>query len=86
MKKILLFPDKHLAKVSIYLIRLYQKTFSPDHSTLGEAYPFCGCRYYPSCSEYAVLVLKKHGFLCGVPRVIWRILKCNPFSDGGLNN
>ena len=83
--KILLLPDNLLAGGMIKLIRLYQKTISPDHSPLGKTQPYCGCRYYPSCSEYGVLALRKYGFICGVPRVLWRIVRCNPFSKGGVD-
>ncbi len=81
--KILLLPDVFLVKISIGLIKIYQKTFSPDHSTGGKAFPYCGCKYYPSCSQYAILTLEKHGFVMGIPRVFWRVLRCNPFSHGG---
>ena len=85
MKKILFFPDTILAILTIWLIQLYQKTISPDHSMLKKIEPFKGCRFYPSCSEYAILVLKKSGFFIGLPKIIWRILRCNPWNEGGVD-
>jgi hypothetical protein len=41
------------------------------------------CRFSPTCSEYALEVLKKHGFFKGSALALWRILRCNPFSAGG---
>jgi len=61
----------------IGLIRLYQAALSPYFG--GQ------CRYYPSCSEYAVLTIQKDGALKGVVKAAWRILRCNPFSKGGID-
>lgn len=78
MKKIIL-------KGIIYLIKLYQKTLSPDHGIYKEKYPFGFCRYYPSCSEYAIQALNKNGILKGGLQSIYRIIRCNPFSKGGVD-
>jgi len=43
------------------------------------------CRYYPTCSEYAILSVEKHGTLKGLARAIWRVLRCNPWSKGGVD-
>lgn len=43
------------------------------------------CKYYPSCSSYAIKSIKRHGLLKGVYFSIIRILKCNPFSSGGID-
>ncbi|MBI4994315.1 membrane protein insertion efficiency factor YidD [Candidatus Peregrinibacteria bacterium] len=67
----------------IWLIRLYQKTLSPDHGFLKPLFPHGYCKYTPSCSEYMKLVIEKRGVLIGVPKGVWRILRCNPFSRGG---
>jgi len=82
---ILTYPDKLLAKGSIFLIKIYQKTISPDHSELGKTKPFHGCKFYPSCSEYGIKVIKKHGFIFGLPKMIWRIMRCNPWNKGGID-
>ena len=62
---------------AIFLIRVYQ------HS-LG--YLIGGhCRFYPSCSEYAMGAIEKHGTVLGGLKGLWRILRCNPFSHGGYD-
>ena len=43
------------------------------------------CRYIPTCSEYALEAVEKHGPLKGLLLAIWRILRCNPFSKGGYD-
>lgn len=86
MWNVLLWPDKALTSLTITLIKLYQSTFSPDHSALGKGNPINGCKYYPSCSNYGIEVLKKYGFLSGVPRILWRLLRCNPWSNGGVDH
>jgi hypothetical protein len=41
------------------------------------------CRYHPSCSEYAIQAIQKHGALKGMGLALWRICRCNPFTSGG---
>lgn len=43
------------------------------------------CRYYPTCSDYAILAIEKYGVLKGSLKAIWRVLRCNPFSSGGID-
>ena len=64
-------------KILIAFIRVYQYTLSP---LLGPR-----CRYYPSCSNYAVDALREHGAVRGLGLATWRILCCNPFSNGGYD-
>lgn len=61
----------------IGLIRVYQYTISP---LLGEC-----CKYYPSCSNYAIGALREHGVVRGSLLAGWRLLRCNPFSYGGYD-
>ena len=58
-------------------IRLYQRTISP-------ALP-ARCKYHPSCSEYAVHAVRRYGVLRGVVLAGWRLLRCNPWSHGGVD-
>lgn len=70
----------------IALIRFYQKYLSPDHSVWARAAnrpPYC--KYTPSCSEYMAESIEKKGVMRGVPKGIWRILRCNPWSRGGYD-
>lgn len=62
----------------LLLIRGYQKSFA-------KLLPGDTCRFYPSCSHYAYQYIYKHGALRGVPRAIWRVLRCNPFNPGGFD-
>ncbi len=43
------------------------------------------CKYHPSCSQYAVDALRSFGVLRGSVLSLWRIVRCNPFSDGGYD-
>jgi len=64
-------------KVLIPLIRAYQYLLSP---MLGQR-----CKYYPSCSNYAIEALRVHGAVRGAGLAAWRLLRCNPFSNGGVD-
>ena len=69
----------------LVLIRLYQKTISPDHGLVKGFFPHGYCRYYPSCSEYSHQSIKRKGLIVGLIKTIWRILRCNPWSKGGVD-
>lgn len=43
------------------------------------------CKYYPSCSAYAAEAYKKHGVIKGTLLTVWRLLRCNPWSYGGVD-
>jgi uncharacterized protein len=58
-------------------IRLYQRAISP-------ALP-ARCKYHPSCSHYAVEAVRRYGVLRGVVLAGWRLLRCNPWSHGGVD-
>ena len=58
-------------------IRAYQLT-------LSRALPQ-RCKYYPSCSEYAVQAIRRFGILRGAVLAVWRLLRCNPWSHGGVD-
>lgn len=81
MSKIFNFPKKLL----IFLIKLYQKTLSPDHGPLKVFYPHGFCRFFPSCSDYGLEALDKYGIISGGIKTIWRILRCNPWNKGGYD-
>ncbi len=67
------------------LIRLYQKTLSPDHGIVSKIFRQPVCRFYPSCSEYAHQAIGKYGVVRGIPMAIWRVLRCNPWAKGGMD-
>jgi len=75
---------KHLpAYIAIQSIKAYQKTLSFDHGILKVYYPYGYCKFRPTCSEYAISAVEKHGFLKGGLISIWRLARCNPWSKGG---
>ncbi|MFZ1924862.1 MAG: membrane protein insertion efficiency factor YidD [Solirubrobacteraceae bacterium] len=43
------------------------------------------CKYEPTCSRYAVQVVREYGILRGLVLATWRLLRCNPWSDGGYD-
>ena len=43
------------------------------------------CKYHPSCSEYAALAVRKHGVARGSVLAAWRVVRCNPWSRGGVD-
>lgn len=66
-----------------FLVKIYQKLLSPDHGLFRFFFPHGYCKYQPSCSQYAHDSLKKHGLVKGLFKAVWRVLRCNPWSDGG---
>lgn len=64
-------------KILIGLIEFYRRFISPLTPP--------SCRFYPSCSQYAILAIKKHGICKGLVKTAWRVLRCNPFSKGGID-
>ena len=64
-----------MVKLLVGCIRLYQRWLSP---WLGQ-----NCRFYPSCSQYAIDALRVHGVVFGLLYATWRILRCNPLCEGG---
>lgn len=65
-----------MKKILIYLIRGYQKIPFKSHNN---------CKYIPTCSNYAISVLNDFGFFKGSFLTIKRLIKCNPFSKGGID-
>jgi putative membrane protein insertion efficiency factor len=70
--------SRPLRAAAVAPIRLYQLLVSP-------LVPANTCKYHPSCSEYAVLAIRKHGVLHGLALASWRLLRCNPWSEGGVD-
>ena len=66
-----------LRTVFVVPIRVYQRLLSP---LLGPR-----CKYYPSCSEYAAQAVQRYGILRGLVLAGWRLLRCNPWSLGGVD-
>jgi hypothetical protein len=69
----------------IKIIKIYQKTISFDHGVFKYLFPNGFCRFYPTCSEYAILAINKHGLIKGGVKSLWRVLRCNPWNRGGYD-
>jgi uncharacterized protein len=63
--------------IAIWVVRGYQRFLSPLLPP--------SCRFYPTCSQYAILALEKYGFFKGSFLAIKRIIKCHPFHPGGYD-
>lgn len=74
-----------MKKILYALIVVYQRIWSPDHSPRSVKYPYGYCRFYPSCSEYAKKSLEKYGIVKGLAKTTARIVRCNPWSKGGID-
>ncbi|MDR1333842.1 MAG: membrane protein insertion efficiency factor YidD [Holosporaceae bacterium] len=66
-----------MRKVLIFFIRFYRNVISCHLKSQ--------CRFYPTCSEYAILALEKYGFFKGIVKIVARLLRCHPFSCGGVD-
>ena len=64
-------------RLALLPIRFYRRFLSP---ALGQR-----CRYYPTCSAYAEEAVRELGPFRGMILAVWRVLRCNPLSDGGLD-
>ncbi|MCA9783893.1 MAG: membrane protein insertion efficiency factor YidD [Calditrichaeota bacterium] len=64
--------------LAVGVIRTYQRFVSPLLAPR--------CRYYPSCSQYAVEAFGKYSFFKALAKSCWRLLRCNPWSDGGVDH
>jgi putative membrane protein insertion efficiency factor len=66
------------ARLLVGLVRVYQWVLSP---LLGDR-----CKYHPTCSQYAIDALHEHGAARGTVLAAWRVLRCNPWSAGGVDH
>jgi uncharacterized protein len=71
-----------MTRILLGLLALYQRWLSPALHALGGG---GGCRFVPSCSEYATIAIATHGPVRGSGLAIWRLLRCHPFCRGGLD-
>jgi len=71
-----------MTRILLATIAFYQRWLSPAIHALKPG----RCRYVPTCSEYASIAIATHGPLRGVALATWRLLRCNPFARGGLDN
>lgn len=62
----------------VALVRLYQRGFSGARGRR--------CRYHPTCSQYAATALREYGAVRGSILTAWRLLRCNPWTPGGVDH
>jgi putative membrane protein insertion efficiency factor len=67
-----------MARLLVSVVRAYQWLVSP---LLGDR-----CKYHPTCSQYAVDALREYGAARGTVLAAWRLLRCNPWSAGGVDH
>ena len=63
--------------IIIFFIKIYKRFISP---ILPDS-----CRFYPSCSQYAIDAVQRHGVVKGGMMTAYRIIRCNPFNKGGYD-
>ncbi len=66
-----------MSKLAQLLIIFYKRFISPLTPP--------SCKYYPTCSSYALEAYRMHGFFMGTLLTFWRLLRCNPWSLGGVD-
>ena len=71
-----------MTRLLLAILAFYRRWLSPALHSIG---PGGGCRYLPTCSEYAAEAIALHGSLRGSALAAWRLLRCHPFARGGLD-
>jgi len=66
-----------IKRFAIIIIKFYKRVISPLKGRT--------CRFYPSCSQYAIDAIEKYGVVKGIYLSAKRILRCHPFCDGGYD-
>jgi uncharacterized protein len=67
-----------IRELAVLPLRAYRLLVSP-------LLPANTCKYHPSCSQYAIDAIRTHGVLRGSTKAAWRLLRCNPWSRGGVD-
>ena len=70
-----------MTRLLLALLAFYKRWLSPAVHSLGMG----GCKFLPTCSEYAAVAIATHGPLRGCAMAGWRLLRCHPFSPGGFD-
>lgn len=78
--------ERESAALSVALL-VYKNVLSPVLHTFTRLFsPVpAGCRFLPTCSEYAYVALRRHGLWRGGWLAVWRLLRCHPFTAGGFD-
>jgi putative membrane protein insertion efficiency factor len=70
-----------MTPILLALLRFYRRWISPALHILAPG----GCKFLPTCSEYASIAIATHGPLKGIGMAGWRLLRCHPFTRGGFD-
>jgi putative membrane protein insertion efficiency factor len=70
-----------MTRILLGILAFYKRWLSPAIHSVKPG----GCRYVPTCSEYAAEAIAIHGPLRGTSLALWRLLRCHPFARGGLD-
>jgi uncharacterized protein len=70
-----------MTRMLLALLAFYKRWLSPAMHAMGGG----GCKFLPTCSEYAATAIAVHGPLRGSALAGWRLLRCHPFSRGGFD-
>ncbi len=74
-----------MKQLALGAIRLYQRTLSPDHGWFKSRFPYGYCRFHPTCSQFTVEAIDRFGVIRGSWLGTLRIVRCNPWSAGGID-
>jgi putative membrane protein insertion efficiency factor len=78
MMRLLVFLWLLPRNVCVVILLAYRSVISPLYGDV--------CRYYPSCSAYALQAIQRHGVVRGVALGAWRIARCHPWAEGGIDD
>jgi len=70
-----------MTRLLLAILASYKRWISPALHAVSPG----GCKFLPTCSEYAAVAIATHGPLRGSALAAWRLLRCHPFSPGGLD-
>ena len=68
-------------RIAGMLLEGYKRILSPFLTSGATG----GCKYLPTCSEYAFVAVVRHGWWRGGCLAVWRLLRCHPFAEGGVD-
>ena len=77
MKRFFAFLISLPRRAALGLVVFYRRVISPLKKPC--------CRFHPTCSQYALEAIGRFGFIRGTLLTLWRILRCNPFCEGGID-
>lgn len=77
MKKVFAYLISLPARCAMGIVGFYRRFISPLKKPC--------CRFHPTCSQYTLEALRRFGFVRGTILAVWRILRCNPFCEGGID-